>query len=269
MNLDPAVAAAERTEAARNMISQAQADTVDLVTVSALELCVLGGPKHPLFDERVARAWVQLGARRRHKVIEEVTEGMVQRGLLFDDNPQRGRWQRASTFSVQPELGLMLAARCRPWSIVVAEAARAELRTPRFFALGDEAEPVRAVVVEEPVTLPEDIAGSFQQVRKLGPLGWFYQYSLVSRDKAAAVLAALTISPPRHSGEVVAPGWTVAAYYPGSRNPDGERISVMGDGTKATLDGPIGSGNLGGAAYDGEGLRAIMLHLIAGPARDA
>ena len=61
MNLDPAVAAAERTEAARNMIAQAQADTVDLVTVSALELCVLGGPKHPLFDERVARAWVQLG----------------------------------------------------------------------------------------------------------------------------------------------------------------------------------------------------------------
>jgi hypothetical protein len=270
MNLDPAVAAAERTEAARNMIAQAQADTVDLVTVSALELCVLGGPKQPLFDERVARAWVQLGARRRHKVIEEVTAGMVQRGLLVDDNPQRGRRQHASTFSVKPELGLMLAARCRPWSIVVAEAGRAELRTPRVFALGDQAEPVRAVVVEEPVTLPEDIAGRFQQVRKLGPLGWFYQYSLVSRDKAAAVLAALTISPPRHSGEVVAPVWTVAAYYPGSGNPAGERLSVMGDGAKATLDGPIvGNGDLGAAAYDGEGLRAIMLHLIAGPARDA
>ena len=50
----------------------------------------------------------------------------------------------------------MLAARCRPASIVViAEAEQQQqLRTPRFFALGDQGDPVRGVVVEEPAGLP-------------------------------------------------------------------------------------------------------------------
>jgi hypothetical protein len=57
---------------------------VELVTVSALELCVLGGPRQPLFEEPVAHAWLQLGNRRRKKLIEWVTEGMVDRGLLIE-----------------------------------------------------------------------------------------------------------------------------------------------------------------------------------------
>jgi hypothetical protein len=61
MTLDPAIAAAERSEAARHLIAQAQLDNVDLVTVSALELCVLGGLRQPLLDERVAQAWSRLG----------------------------------------------------------------------------------------------------------------------------------------------------------------------------------------------------------------
>ena len=61
MMLDPAIAAAERTEAARHLIDQARADVVDLVTVSALELCVLDGPRQPLFDEHVAQAWIAAG----------------------------------------------------------------------------------------------------------------------------------------------------------------------------------------------------------------
>lgn len=270
MILDPAIAAAERTETARQLIAEAQTDTVDLVTVSALELCVLGGPTHPLFEESVTRAWGQLGNRRQHKAMDQVTAGMVERGLLVGGSHQRGGRQRDSSYSLKPQLGLMLAARCRPWSIVITETGRAELRTLRVFALGDQMEPVRAVVVEEPAILPADIAARFQYVKKLGPLGWFYQYSLVSRDKAATVLAALTISPPQRSGEVVAPAWTVAAYYPGSGNPEGERLRVMGDGTKASLEGPlVGNNSRAGVEYDSEGLRAVMLHLIAGPARDA
>jgi hypothetical protein len=260
MMLDPAIAAAERTEAARHLIAQAQADAVDLVTVSALELCVLGGPKHPLFEERVARAWMQLGERRRRKVVADVTAEMVRRGLLINDSPQRG-----NTYSLKPQLGIMLAARCRPSSIVVTETGHPDLRSPRFFALGDQGEPVRGVVIEEPVTLPVDIAGSLPHVRKLGPLGWFYRYLLVSRARAAEVLAALTISPPRRAGAMVAPAWNVVAHYPGSSNPGGERLTVTGDGTKARLDEP-GTGNSGRAAYDTGGLRAAMLHLINGTA---
>src|SRR5581483_11877192 len=116
---DTTAAAAGRAEAARILIEAAQAEAVDLVTVSALELCALGGPKHPLFEEAAARAWGQLGGRRREKVIEWVTEGMVERGLLIEDNPRTGFWHPGRDYSLKPELGLTLAARCRPAFIVL------------------------------------------------------------------------------------------------------------------------------------------------------
>ena len=263
MTLDSAIAAAGRTEIARQLIARARAETVDLVTVSALDLCALDGPRQPLFDERVAQAWSRLGNRRQRLLTNEATAGMAERGLLTGDSPQRG-----SGYSLKPELGIMLAARCRPSSIVVTDIGHPNLRTTRFFALGDQAEPVRGFVVEEPAALPADIASKLPHVKKLGPLGWLYQYFLVSSAKAAEVLAELTISPPRHSGAVVAPGWTVTAYYPGSRNREGERLSITGDGTKASIDGPgMQNGGLGGTAYGTEGLQAVMLRLITGPAR--
>jgi len=263
MTLDSAIAAAERTEIARQLIARAQVETVELVTVSALELCALDGPRQPLFDERLAQAWSRLGNRRQRLLTNEATAGMAERGLLTGDSPQRG-----SRYTLKPELGIMLAARCRPSSIVVTDIGHPNLRTTRFFALGDQAEPVRGFVVEEPAALPADIADRLPHVKKLGPLGWFYQYFLVSPVKAAAVLAELTMSPPEHSGAVVAPGWTVTAYYPGSRNREGERLSITGDGTKARIDSPgTGNGGLAGTAYDTEVLRAVMLRLITGPAR--
>jgi hypothetical protein len=267
MTLDPVIAAAERTEAARHLIAQAQADPVHLVALSALEMCVLGGIKQPLFEEPVARAWMRLGDRQRRGITDDVTASMVQRGLLIDDRPGHGTADR-SAFSLKPELGLMLAARCRPSAIVVAETGQPALRSPRFFTLGDQSEPARGVVMEEPATLPPEIAGNFPNARKLGPLGWFYRYVLASGDKAAEVLAALTMSPPRRAGVVVAPAWTVAAYYPGSGNPSGERLSVTGDGTKARLEGAVmGNGARAGIEHDAEGVQAIMLHLLTGPVR--
>jgi hypothetical protein len=254
MTLDLDIAAAERTEAVRHLIAQAQVDDVYLVTVSALELCVLGGLRHPLLDEPVAQAWSRLGNRRRHLLTKEITAGMAGRGLLSGDSPRH-----ASGYSLKPGLGIMLAARSRPSTIVVTDVGQPNLRTTRFFALGDQAEPVRGFVVEEPTALPADIAGNFPHVKKFGPLGWFYQYFLVSPAKAAEVLAELTISPPRHSGAVVAPGWTVTAYYPGSRNPGGERLCVQGDGTRARLGNATG--------YDAAELRAVMLRLMIGPVR--
>lgn len=259
---DTAIAAAERTEAARRLIDRAQADFVDLVTVSALELCVLGGPRHPLFEEPVAGAWMQMGERQRKKLIDSVTDGMLERGLLTGNDPEPDPQRRDRSYSLTPELGIMLAARCRPTSIIVTEAEQQQqLRTPRFFTLGDQGDPVRGVVVEEPASLaslPPDAAARFPHVRKLGPLGWFYRYVLVSRDFAAQVLADLTISPPRRSGDVVSPGWVVSVYYPGSGNPEGCRMTVAGDGAKARM---------ADAEYDAGGLRDFMARLIGGPAR--
>lgn len=268
MTLSMDTAAEMRTEAARNLIDQAQAEVVDLVTVSALELCVLGGPRHPLFEEAVARAWGRLGGRRREKVIEWVTEGMVERGLLIEDGPRTGFWQPGREYSLKPELGLMLAARCRPAFIVITEAAERDLRAPRFFALGDQAEPVRGIVAELPTALPADVAGDFPNVRKFGPLGRFYRYVLLSREQTAAVLAELTISPPRQSGEAVASAWLVSVYQPDMKKPFGYRLSVRGDGITARLDGSgPRNGVAAGTEYDVEGLRSAMLDLITRPSR--
>ena len=90
----------------------------------------------------------------------------------------------------------MLAARCRPSSIVITETGRSRTCARLGSSLsGIRREPVRGVVMEEPTALPPAIAGNFPHVKKLGPLGWFYRYVLVSPDKAAEVLAELTDVP--------------------------------------------------------------------------
>lgn len=265
MTPDAAAAAAERTEAAARLIEQAQhSDFVELVTVSALELCVLGGPRHPLFEEPVAHAWLQLADRRRRKVIEWVTEGMVNRGLLIQDNAGFIPVNKDTTYSLKPALGVALAARCRPAFIIITETPAASLRTPRFFALGDQGHPVRGIVVEEPAALPADKARNFPHVNKLGPLGRFYRYVLVSQAKAAEALAELAISPPQPGNQ--APGWTVSFYrgYDG-RNPAGFQLTVHGDGTKALLTRPGNMNNgAGPAEHDFAGLTTVMLDLITG-----
>jgi hypothetical protein len=262
MTPDSAIAAAQRTEAARHLMAQAQTGFVDLVTVTGLELCVLGGPRHPLFEEAVARAWMDLGNRQRRKLIEWVTEGMAERGLLIGSGPQPGDRKDGAGFALKPELGLALAARCRPAFIVVTETAVQNLRTPRFFALGDETGPVRGIVVEEPAALPPDMASRFPYVKKFGPLGRFYRYVLVSPDKAAEALAELTISPPSAPAASGAAGWAVSLYHhDDGTGTIGQRLTVRGDGTTATVAG-AGDGNGNRRGYDLNGLQAVMRDLV-------
>jgi hypothetical protein len=264
MMLDPAVAAAERTEHARDLIARAQLDAVDLVIVSALDLCVLDVPSQPLFDERVVGAWMQLGDRRRRKLTEEVTARMVRRGLLIDANPQNGARQDGSSYSVKPELGLTLAARCRPAFIVIAAAEEQGLRPMILFALGDLTEPVQAVVAELPVALPPDRAAAYPGAGKLGPLGWAYRYVLTSTVTAAEMLARWTITPPTQSGKAIPTRYLVSAYRPDREDPVGYHLGVRGDGLRALVDRPgTGSGEIAAAEHDLKGLSGVMLSLIA------
>src|SRR5579863_467831 len=113
MRLDIDIAAGGRTAAARNLIGRAQDGLVDLVMVTALELCSLGGPAHPLFDEIPVRAWTRLGQEQRRQVTEQATQGLVRRGLLVDTTSRITPEQPIETCALKPELGLVLAARCR------------------------------------------------------------------------------------------------------------------------------------------------------------
>jgi hypothetical protein len=266
MTLHPAIAAAERTETARQLIAQAQVDVVDLVVVSALELCVLDGPRQPVFEERVAQAWLRVTDRRRRKVTEEVTAGLVRRGLLIENAPQHGTVQPASSHSFKPELGLMLAARCRPTFVVLAKGERDDLRPLTLFALGDQADPVRAIVAELPAGLPPDRAADYPDTRKLGPLGWIYRYVLVSPANAADLLARWTITPPAQPGDEPPVRYLVSAYYPDREHPVGYHLSVRGDGNRAVVDKPS-VGGIQSTEYDFDELRRTLLDLLAEASR--
>jgi hypothetical protein len=266
MMLNPAIAAAERTETARRLIAQAQADVVDLVVLSALDLCVLDGPRQPVFEQRVAQAWMQVTARRRRKITEEVTAGLVRRGLLIDGAPQHRAVQAVSSYSFKPELGLTLAARCRPAFVVLAKGERDDLRPLSLFALGDQADPVRAIVAEVPAGLPPDRAADYPDTRKLGPLGWIHRYVLVSSANAADLLARWTMTPPAQPGDAVPVRYLVSAYCPDREHPVGYHLRVQADGIGAVVDGP-GIGSAQSVRYDLEGLRGIMLDLLARASR--
>jgi hypothetical protein len=261
LDIETALTAAERTEAARQLIGRAQGgELVDLAVVSALDLCVLGGPRHPLFDEDVARAWLRMGDRQRTKVLDSVTESMLGRGLLIDEGLRTSARPRSGSYALQPELGLMLAARCRPSFIVLTAAENQDLRTVRLFALGDQAEPLRGFVVEMPAAPPP--GGGFPDAGKLGPLGWIYRHVLASPDQAADVLARWTISPPRRPGADVPGAYLVSLYHPDREAPAGRQLRVRGDGTRARVEG---AGDQDAAEYDAAGLRAVLLGLITGP----
>ncbi len=261
LDIDTALAAAERTEAARYLIGRARDELVDLVVISALDLCVLGGPRHPLFDEKVARAWLRLGERQRGKLVESATEVMINRGLLIDEGVRTSAQPRSGRYALKPELGLALAARCRPSFVIVTEAEGRDLRGPRLFALGDEAEPVRGMVVEMPAGLPPDREAAYPGAAKLGPLGWAYRYALVSPDMSAEVLARWTISPPARSGSGPPGAYLVSAFQPDRENPAGGPLRVQGDGARAWVGAP---GDRAGAECDAAGLRAAMAGLITG-----
>jgi hypothetical protein len=258
MTLDIDIAAGERARAARNLIDRAQDGLVELAMVTALELCWLGGPAPPRFDEMPARAWTRLGRQQRRLVAEEATRGLGRRGLLAGSTSRTSPGPPIGTCALTPELGLVLAARRRPAFVVIVQAEDRQPRTVRLFAVGDQAEPVRGFVLETP-GLPPNPGLHFAEVSKLGPLSWFYRYVLVSRDMAADALAQWTVSPPLRPGAPAWMGWLVSVWYPGRKNPAGHRLRIRGDGTKACLDGLHQSAS---AQYDAGGLRGVLLDLL-------
>ena len=262
MTLDLDIAAGERTEAARHLIDRAQDGLVDLVIVTALELCSLGGPAHPLFDEMPAHAWTRLGRGQRRQAMDQAAQRLARRGLLLEPASRTSPEQPIETRALKPELGLVLASRRRPAFALIVQAEDHDPRPLRLFALGDEAGPIRGFVLEAP-GLPLNPERHFAEVGKLGPLGWFYRYVLVSRNMAAGTLAQWTVSPPVRPGASASSGWLVSARYPGRKNPAGYRLTIRGDGTKAWLDGLHGTP----AQYDVEGLQAVMLGLLTRPSQ--
>jgi hypothetical protein len=221
----------ERAAAAADLFAEAAAgQTVELAVLSGLERCSLGGPAQALFETVIADAWLKLGGRHRAQALDLATAGLIERGLLIDDKPEG---PNLPAYSMAPELGLAMAARSRPTYIVTTEVVGRPVRCLQFFAVGDVEVPVRGVVVEEPIGLPPG-TGAHPNLKKMGPLGWFTRYRLVSQETAAGILADVAI--------VGRPGDTGPLPYAVSRfkHREGQAVTeagmvVVGDGTTARV----------------------------------
>jgi hypothetical protein len=251
VELDIDLAAAERTEAARQLIETVQSDgIVSLGVLGGMDLCILGGPKHPVFPEAVTQAWLKLSDHARKKLIDDRTTDMVDRGLLTRSS------HAGYAYALSPNLGVALAARCRPAFIVTASAGP-HLRPLCLFALGDQAERVRGLVVEAPISLP-DTDRKYPNYKKLGPLGWLYNYALLTPDAAAFMLAEWVSSvPPDSPRGPRQPPYVVTLFRPGGGLKPAAELSVLGNGTTARVAGAGVSGE-----FDKETLRTVLLDLF-------
>jgi hypothetical protein len=252
VELDIDLAAAERTDAARQLIETAQSDgIVSLGTLGGMDLCILGGPKQPVFPQALTKAWLGLGAHARKKLIADRTADMVGRGLLTRTS------DAGHAYALNPGLGIALAARCRPAFIVTAGIGP-HLRPLCLFALGDQSDPVRGLVAEAPTALP-DADRKYPKHKKLGPLGWLYSYALLTPGTAAFMLAQWVIAvPPDSPSGPGQPPYVVTLFRPGAGAAAAAELSVVGDGTTARVTGPGVDGQ-----FDQDALRTVMLDLLA------
>jgi hypothetical protein len=253
---DDDAAAAARSAQVRELIERAQSEDVFLTMLSAMDLCVLGGPKQALFDEAPTRAWASLRPKARQKLPGVIFEELEERGLLIRQAPNLpvaapgGHVEpQEQDYAYSPALGVVMAARSQPAVAVTCELQQMPTRHPRLFALGDEQDPVQALVREAPVAPPP---GDYPHLRKAGPLAWFYQYDLVSKPSAATFLAGWALL--RSEARPKSARLVTALNNEGARFLTVRTLAIYPtDGTTAQLDG---------AQYDKAELTSIMSSLL-------
>jgi hypothetical protein len=244
--------AIDRAEAVRVLLRGLDDSTyLPLPPLCGADLCVLGGPKHPVFWGRLASAWLGLDEHARIRLIEARTQSLVKRSLLIEEAAGAGRFPDPS-FAPAPELGILLAARSRP-SFVIATHPSKRLPSVSYFALGDESTPVRALLQEIPdVPDDEDLAGTW------GPLSLVFCYRMCTPAAAAGFLARWALKPlPAKPGQMP-PARTVTLLRPDETAMSAtHQLAIHSDGATARIDAPDGP-----SALDVHGLRRVMADLI-------
>lgn len=249
-----------RADSVRELIAQANVDgEVPLPPLAAVDLCTLGGPRHAVFPQRLADVWLQLSQADRNDFIDRATARLVRHGLLIPD----ASGPRRSAYALDPRLGIVLAARCRPAFAVVAQAADTVLPTLSMFALGDGADPVQAIVSEVLGSIPAP-AGKRRAADVTRLLGSVYAYHLLVVNRAAAVLADWAITPAgapqQQAGE---PPRILTRCQPAvDQQRIGFRLGIWGDGAAARITGP-GAGDGTGRICDRGELETVMKWLLS------
>jgi hypothetical protein len=249
-----------RTDSVRKLIEVVRADgEVPLPPLAAMDLCTLGGPRHAVFPQRLADVWLQLNPADRDDFIERATARLVRHGLLIPDPGQ----PEPKAYALDPRLGIVLAARCRPAFAVVAQAVDTVLPTLSLFALGDQTDPVQAIVSEVLTSIPEP-GGKRRAADAARLLASVYAHHLLAVNRAAAVLADWAITPdsaPQHQESE--PPRVLTRYQPiDDRQRIGLRIGIWGDGTAAKVTG-LDADDRTGRVCDREELETLMTRLLS------
>jgi hypothetical protein len=246
----------EREAVAIRLFERAAAgESVELAELSGMERCVLAGPGPVLWEQQpVARAWDEFGDERRAEATKLAVAGLRERRLLLEDVSQGSG---GSAWSVSPELGIIQAARRKPAYIVAAEVEGRKTRSLRFFAVGDNDQAVRGVVVEEPAA--PGSTGSTCHLRNPGPLGWMTHYRLVSEGAAVGILTDLALVPRQDSGGTY-PYGIRRFQRPGGGAITEAGISVVGAGSMARVRGFRGADEF--VAMKADALRDLLGRLL-------
>jgi hypothetical protein len=253
MPIDLELEAAGRTAAARAIFARLGSEGyVHLPILTGADLCLLGGSRHPFCWEPLAAAWLSLRPQDRDAHIRARTRRMVEDGRLIQTGTGDGGVPGAR-YAVGPELGILLAARSRP-TFVIASHFSLRLAPLTLFAVGDEAEPVRGVVMAVPVTPP----GQAGERAEPSPLADVFDHLLTTTADAAEFLADQVIRPAPADSEFQERPHRVVTLY---RAVDGlrpaGRLSVLGNGTTARVTGAGLSGEFGQQM-----LRTVLLRLF-------
>lgn len=251
--IDVSIEAAGRTEAARAIFARLDDEGyVNLPVLSGVDLCLLGGPGQPFFWEPLASAWLSLQPRARNGYIEARTKGLTEDGRLIPVTPGDG-YRLGARYAVSPELGIVLAARSRP-TFVIASHFSDRLAPLSLFAIGDETEPARGIVMAVPVAPP----GKAQEISKPSPIADVFDHILTTTAHAADFLAGRVIKPaPARNRLQKQPPRLVTLFRSGGGLTPAAELSVLGNGTTARVTGAGVSGE-----FDKESLRTVLLDLF-------
>jgi hypothetical protein len=177
----PAVA-----EGIDELIRRSRSGVVQLPILFGMDLWVLGGAHHALADLAVTARWIDFNSKQQAMSRDFVLSQLWENDLLLESPATTGQ------VAVTPELGLVLQARSRPTFAVLAQVDGAPGRPPfKLYAVGDQSDPVQAMLLETPQKPPPDHRSAYQRsFAAMRELMWMFNFRLVSPERAMDMLAA-------------------------------------------------------------------------------
>jgi len=250
-----------RADAVRRLVAQAERDgEVALTPLGGMDLCTLGGPRHAVLPKSLMDAWLNMRPGERDEFISHSTGRLVREGVLI---PDPGNGVRHG-YKMSPELGIILAARCRPAFVVVAQTSGTLLPSLSLFAFGDQDQPVRAFLSEILFKIPG--ADGKRRISSARLLTCVYVYHLVTLDRAASHLTDWAITP---TGEQR--GWRKGTVRTLTRiQPDEEqqkfayRLTMPSNDTTVHITGLDKDDRQAERSCDRRELETIMTQLLNG-----